>query len=252
MRLISWNLNGIRAVAKKGLIEKIYSMNPDVIGFQETKAQNDQVREALFGIDGYEIFSNSAEKKGYSGTAILSKKKPISFQNGIGIEVFDNEGRVLTCEFEEFYFVTVYVPNSGGQLLRLDYRISWDKAFLQFLKNLERSKPVIVCGDFNVAHQPIDLKNPKANYNKSAGYMQQEIDGLDNYLNSGFIDTYREFYPDSIAYSWWSYRFNARAKNIGWRIDYFLSSNSIKNQIKDAFILDQMMGSDHCPVGIEM
>ena len=252
MRLISWNLNGIRAVAKKGLIEKIYSMNPDVIGFQETKAQNDQVREALFGIDGYEIFSNSAEKKGYSGTAILSKKKPISFQNGIGIEEFDNEGRVLTCEFEEFYFVTVYVPNSGGQLLRLDYRISWDKAFLQFLKNLERTKPVIVCGDFNVAHQPIDLKNPKANYNKSAGYMQQEIDGLDNYLNSGFIDTYREFYPDSIAYSWWSYRFNARAKNIGWRIDYFLSSNSIKNQIKDAFILDQMMGSDHCPVGIEM
>ena len=252
MRLISWNLNGIRAVAKKGLIEKIYSMNPDVIGFQETKAQNDQVREALFGIDGYEIFSNSAEKKGYSGTAILSKKKPISFQNGIGIDEFDNEGRVLTCEFEEFYFVTVYVPNSGGQLLRLDYRISWDKAFLQFLKNLERSKPVIVCGDFNVAHQPIDLKNPKANYNKSAGYMQQEIDGLDNYLNSGFIDTYREFYPDSIAYSWWSYRFNARAKNIGWRIDYFLSSNSIKNQIKDAFILDQMMGSDHCPVGIEM
>ena len=252
MRLISWNLNGIRAVAKKGLIEKIYSMNSDVIGFQETKAQNDQVREALFGIDGYEIFSNSAEKKGYSGTAILSKKKPISFQNGIGIEEFDNEGRVLTCEFEEFYFVTVYVPNSGGQLLRLDYRISWDKAFLQFLKNLERSKPVIVCGDFNVAHQPIDLKNPKANYNKSAGYMQQEIDGLDNYLNSGFIDTYREFHPDSIAYSWWSYRFNARAKNIGWRIDYFLSSNSIKNQIKDAFILDQMMGSDHCPVGIEM
>lgn len=252
MRLISWNLNGIRAVAKKGLIEKIYSMNPDVIGFQETKAQNDQVRKALFGIDGYEIFSNSAEKKGYSGTAILSKKKPISFQNGIGIEEFDNEGRVLTCEFEEFYFVTVYVPNSGGQLLRLDYRISWDKAFLQFLKNLERSKPVIVCGDFNVAHQPIDLKNPKANYNKSAGYMQQEIDGLDNYLNSGFIDTYREFHPDSIAYSWWSYRFNARAKNIGWRIDYFLSSNSIKNQIKDAFILDQMMGSDHCPVGIEM
>ena len=252
MRLISWNLNGIRAVAKKGLIEKIYSMNPDVIGFQETKAQNDQVREALFGIDGYEIFSNSAEKKGYSGTAILSKKKPISFQNGIGIEEFDNEGRVLTCEFEEFYFVTVYVPNSGGQLLRLDYRISWDKAFLQFLKNLERSKPVIVCGDFNVAHQPIDLKNPKANYNKSAGYMQQEIDGLDNYLNSGFIDTYREFYPDSIAYSWWSYRFNARAKNIGWRIDYFLSSNSIRNQIKDAFILDKMMGSDHCPVGIEM
>ena len=252
MKLISWNLNGIRAVAKKGLIDKIYSMNPDIIGFQETKAQDDQVREALFGIQGYHIYSNSAQKKGYSGTAILAKKEPLNTLYGIGVEEFDNEGRVLTCEFDDFYFTTVYVPNSGGQLLRLDYRIQWDKAFLNFLKNLELKKPVVVCGDFNVAHKDIDLKNPKPNYNKSAGYMQVEIDGLTNYFNAGFLDTYRHFHPQNIKYSWWSYRFNSRAKNIGWRIDYFLSSAELTNKLKDAFILNDMMGSDHCPVGIEM
>ena len=252
MKLISWNLNGIRAVAKKGLIDKIYSMNPDIIGFQETKAQDDQVREALFGIQGYHIYSNSAQKKGYSGTAILAKKEPLNTLYGIGVEEFDNEGRVLTCEFDDFYFTTVYVPNSGGQLLRLDYRTQWDKAFLNFLKNLELKKPVVVCGDFNVAHKDIDLKNPKPNYNKSAGYMQVEIDGLTNYFNAGFLDTYRHFHPQNIKYSWWSYRFNSRAKNIGWRIDYFLCSAELTNKLKDAFILNDMMGSDHCPVGIEM
>ena len=252
MKLISWNLNGIRAVAKKGLIDKIYSMNPDIIGFQETKAQDDQVREALFGIQGYHIYSNSAQKKGYSGTAILAKKEPLNTLYGIGVEEFDNEGRVLTCEFDDFYFTTVYVPNSGGQLLRLDYRTQWDKAFLNFLKNLELKKPVVVCGDFNVAHKDIDLKNPKPNYNKSAGYMQVEIDGLTNYFNAGFLDTYRHFHPQNIKYSWWSYRFNSRAKNIGWRIDYFLSSAELTNKLKDAFILNDMMGSDHCPVGIEI
>tara|TARA_B100000700_G_C14951250_1_gene811749 strand:+ start:39 stop:797 length:759 start_codon:yes stop_codon:yes gene_type:complete len=252
MKLISWNLNGIRAVAKKGLIDKIYSMNPDIIGFQETKAQDDQVREALFGIQGYHIYSNSAQKKGYSGTAILAKKEPLNTLYGIGVEEFDNEGRVLTCEFDDFYFTTVYVPNSGGQLLRLDYRTQWDKAFLNFLKNLELKKPVVVCGDFNVAHKDIDLKNPKPNYNKSAGYMQVEIDGLTNYFNAGFLDTYRHFHPQNIKYSWWSYRFNSRAKNIGWRIDYFLSSAELTNKLKNAFILNDMMGSDHCPVGIEM
>ncbi len=252
MKLISWNLNGIRAVAKKGLIDKIYSMNPDIIGFQETKAQDDQVREALFGIEGYHIYSNSAQKKGYSGTAILAKKEPLNTLYGIGVEEFDNEGRVLTCEFDDFYFTTVYVPNSGGQLLRLDYRTQWDKAFLNFLKNLELKKPVVVCGDFNVAHKDIDLKNPKPNYNKSAGYMQVEIDGLTNYFNAGFLDTYRHFHPQNIKYSWWSYRFNSRAKNIGWRIDYFLSSAELTNKLKDAFILNDMMGSDHCPVGIEI
>ena len=252
MKLISWNLNGIRAVAKKGLIDKIYSMNPDIIGFQETKAQDDQVREALFGIEGYHIYSNSAQKKGYSGTAILAKKEPLNTLYGIGVEEFDNEGRVLTCEFDDFYFTTVYVPNSGGQLLRLDYRTQWDKAFLNFLKNLELKKPVVVCGDLNVAHKDIDLKNPKPNYNKSAGYMQVEIDGLTNYFNAGFLDTYRHFHPQNIKYSWWSYRFNSRAKNIGWRIDYFLSSAELTNKLKDAFILNDMMGSDHCPVGIEI
>ena len=252
MKLISWNLNGVRAVAKKGLIDIIYQMDPEIIGFQETKAQDDQVREALFGIEGYHIYSNSAEKKGYSGTAILSKTKPLSVMKGIGIEEFDHEGRVLTAEFDDFYFVTVYVPNSGGELKRLNYRIKWDLAFLNFLAELEKNKPVICCGDLNVAHKNIDLKNPKANYNRSAGYMQEEIDGLDNYIANGWIDTFRNFYPDEIKYSWWSYRFNSRSKNVGWRIDYFLSSTSFLSNIEDAFILNDVMGSDHCPVGIEM
>ena len=252
MKLISWNLNGIRAVAKKGLIDIIYEIDPDIIGFQETKAQDDQVREALFGIEGYHIYSNSAIKKGYSGTAILTKKEPLNVSKGIGIEEFDQEGRVLTAEFEHFYFVTVYVPNSGGDLKRLSYRVNWDSALLDFLKELEKNKPVYCCGDLNVAHRDIDLKNPKSNYNRSAGYMQEEIDGLDNYINNGLIDTFRYFYPDEIKYSWWSYRMNARSRNIGWRLDYFLSSSSQITKIKDAFILNEVMGSDHCPVGIEL
>ncbi len=252
MKLISWNLNGIRAVAKKGLNELIYQMNPDIIGFQETKAQDDQVKEALADLKGYNLYSNSAEKKGYSGTAILSKSKPLNVIYGIGIEEFDNEGRVLTLEFENFYFTTVYVPNSGGQLLRLDYRVSWDKELLSFLKELELKKPVFACGDLNVAHQEIDLKNPKSNYNKSAGYMQKEIDGLNNFINAGFKDTFRHFNPETIKYSWWSYRFNSRARNIGWRIDYFLASEKLMETIKNTFILNEILGSDHCPVGIEI
>jgi exodeoxyribonuclease III len=252
MKLISWNLNGIRAVAKKGLNQLIYQMNPDIIGFQETKAQDDQVKEALADLKGYNLYSNSAEKKGYSGTAILSKSKPLNVIYGIGIEEFDNEGRVLTLEFENFYFTTVYVPNSGGQLLRLDYRVSWDKEFLSFLKELELKKPVFVCGDFNVAHKEIDLKNPKSNYNKSAGYMQEEIDGLNNFINAGFKDTFRHYNPETIKYSWWSYRFNSRARNIGWRIDYFLASEKLVDTIENTFILNEILGSDHCPVGIEM
>ncbi len=252
MKLISWNLNGIRAVAKKGLNELIYQMNPDIIGFQETKAQDDQVKEALADLKGYNLYSNSAEKKGYSGTAILSKSKPLNVIYGIGIEEFDNEGRVLTLEFENFYFTTVYVPNSGGQLLRLDYRVSWDKELLSFLKELELKKPVFACGDLNVAHQEIDLKNPKSNYNKSAGYMQEEIDGLNNFINAGFKDTFRHFNPETIKYSWWSYRFNSRARNIGWRIDYFLASEKLMETIKNTFILNEILGSDHCPVGIEI
>ncbi len=252
MKLISWNLNGVRAVAKKGLNDLIYQMNPDIIGFQETKAQDHQVMEALFGLEGYHIYSNSAEKKGYSGTAILTKNEPLSISKGIGVEEFDNEGRVLTAEYKDFYFVTVYVPNSSADLKRLDYRVKWDAAFLKFLITLEKLKPVICCGDLNVAHKDIDLKNPKANYNRSAGYMQQEIDGLNNYVKNGWVDTFRNCHPDKVKYSWWSYRFNCRMKNIGWRIDYFLSSSSFISKVDDAFILNDILGSDHCPVGIHI
>ena len=252
MKLISWNLNGIRAVAKKGLNQLIYDMDPDIIGFQETKAQDHQVKEALIDLKGYNLYANSAEKKGYSGTAILTKKKPLNVIYDIGVKEFDNEGRVLTLEFENFYFTTVYVPNSGGELLRLEYRTLWDKEFLKFLKELELKKPVFVCGDFNVAHKEIDLKNSKPNYNKSAGYMQAEIDGMDNFINAGFLDTFRHLNQDEIKYSWWSYRFNSRARNIGWRIDYFLASDKLIPEIKNAFILNDVLGSDHCPVGIEL
>ena len=251
MKLISWNLNGIRAVAKKGLNDIIEHMNPDVIGFQETKAQDDQVQESLKDLEGYHIYSNSAIKKGYSGTAILSKIKPIQVMNGIGIEEHDQEGRVLTAEFNDFYFVTVYVPNSGGDLHRLSYRKKWDKDFLDFIKELEKKKIVYVCGDLNVAHQPIDLKNPSSNYNKTPGYTQDEIDGMNTFIKEGLIDTYRYFNPETVKYSWWSYRFNCRAKNIGWRLDYFLTSLKGLESIKDTFILNDIMGSDHCPVGIE-
>ena len=252
MKLISWNVNGIRAVMKKDFEESLNQMNPDVLCLQETKAQDDQVAEAIADINGFHVFSNSAVKKGYSGTAILSKKEPLNVTYDIGIEKFDQEGRVTSVEFKDFFLVNVYVPNSQSALTRLDYRTEWDAAFLAFLKDLEKTKPVIVCGDFNVAHRDIDLKNPKSNYNKNAGYMQEEIDGMDNYLSAGFVDTYRELKPDTIKYSWWSYRAGARPRNVGWRIDYFLTSKSIFPKVKDAFILNDIMGSDHCPVGIEL
>lgn len=253
MKLISWNLNGIRAVAKKGLNDKINEMNPDVICFQETKAQDDQVLEALDGLEGYHIYSNSAVKKGYSGTAILSKTKPINVIPDIGIEHHDQEGRVLTAEYEDFYLTTVYTPNSKNDLSRLDDRQDFDAALLAFLKNLEKTKPVIVCGDLNVAHKSIDLARPKANYNKSAGHMQEEIDGMDNFQNAGLIDTFRYLHPDATEkYSWWSFRGGARERNVGWRIDYFLVSESISEKIKSADILMEMYGSDHCPVSIEI
>tara|TARA_B100001287_G_scaffold46460_1_gene35515 strand:+ start:2733 stop:3494 length:762 start_codon:yes stop_codon:yes gene_type:complete len=252
MKLISWNLNGIRAVEKKGLIDIVEHMNPDIIGFQETKAQDDQVSTALSNLNNYHIYSNSAIKKGYSGTAILTKNKPKSITYGMSIEEHDQEGRLICAEFDKFYFITTYVPNSGSGLKRLDYRERWDKDLLNFLKKKEIKKPVFLCGDLNVAHQPIDLKNPKTNYNKTAGYTQKEIDGLSNIINSGYIDTFRYFYPEKVKYSWWSYRFNSRDKNIGWRLDYFLSSLKGMELVKDAFILNDIMGSDHCPVGIEL
>jgi len=253
MKIISWNVNGIRAIAKKDFFKDFETLAPDMLCLQETKAQDDQVAETLFGISDYKIYSNSAEKKGYSGTAILSKTEPLNVSRDMGIDEHDNEGRVLCLEYETFYLVDVYVPNSGNDLKRLGYRQEWDLAFFNYLKNLEKTKPVIVCGDFNVAHKPIDLARPKPNYNKSAGYMQEEIDGMDRFTQGGFVDTFRYFYPEKeAAYSWWSYRAGARAKNVGWRIDYFLISQSFMPNIKNAFILDQVMGSDHCPVGIEL
>ncbi len=252
MKLVSWNLNGIRAVEKKGLIDIIEHMNPDIIGFQETKAQDDQVSTALNNLTGYHIYSSSATKKGYSGTAILTKKEPKSISYGMSIEEHDQEGRLICAEFEEFYFVTTYVPNSGSGLKRIEYRERWDKDLLNFVKKKELEKPVFLCGDLNVAHQPIDLKNPKSNYNKTPGYTQKEIDGMTNFINAGYIDTFRYFYPEKIKYSWWSYRFNSRAKNVGWRLDYFLSSENGIRLVKDAFILNDIMGSDHCPVGITL
>ena len=252
MKIISWNVNGIRAVAQKNFFSDFKEMSPDILCLQETKAQDDQVAETLYNVKDYHIYSNSAEKKGYSGTAILSKIKPVDVKNDIGIALHDNEGRVLCLEYESFFLVNVYVPNSGSDLKRLDYRQDWDKAFLNYLKNLEKRKPVIVCGDFNVAHKPIDLTHPKSNYNKYAGYMQVEIDGMDRYTQNGLIDSFRYFYPDKAeAYSWWSYRAGARAKNVGWRIDYFLVSKSVIASVNKAFILSEIMGSDHCPVGIE-
>ena len=248
MKLVSWNLNGIRAVEKKGLASIIEHINADVIGFQETKAQDEQVRTALKDVPGYHIFSSSAIKKGYSGTAILSKKKPLNVSYGLGIEEHDQEGRLICAEFEDFYFITVYVPNSGTGLIRLDYRKKWDKELLNYISN--KDKPVFLNGDLNVAHQPIDLKNPKSNYNKTSGYTQEEIDGMDNFISSGFTDTFRYFYPEKIKYSWWSYRFNSRSKNVGWRIDYFLASRDALDMVKDSFIMNDVMGSDHCPVGI--
>ena len=252
MRIASWNVNGIRAIVQKGFAESLKNINADVICFQETKANSDQVKEALKDITEYEIIAHSGEKKGYSGTAILFKYKPLSVQFGIGLPDHDNEGRVITAEYPNFYLVTVYVPNSGSELKRLPYRQQWDKDFLAFLKNLENTKPVIVCGDLNVAHQPIDLKNPKPNYNKSAGYMQEEIDGMNNFIAAGFIDTFRHLNPETVKYSWWSYRAGARANNVGWRIDYFLTSDSLKSKLKNAEIHNDAMGSDHCAVSVDI
>jgi exodeoxyribonuclease-3 len=255
MKIISFNVNGIRAVAKKDFFKDFAEINAEIFCIQETKAQDDQVAEVLASLkmDGYHLYSNSAEKKGYSGTAILSKIEPISVSVDMGIPEHDSEGRVLCLEYSDFYLVNVYVPNSGSELLRLAYRQTWDLAFYNYLKGLEKHKPIVVCGDFNVAHKEIDLARPKPNYNKSAGYMQEEIDGMDRLTGGGLVDTFRRYYPNATEkYSWWSYRAGARAKNVGWRIDYFLVSEAFVSRVKDAFILNDIFGSDHCPVGIEL
>ncbi|MDU2459706.1 MAG: exodeoxyribonuclease III [Clostridium sp.] len=249
MKLISWNVNGIRACVTKGFLEYFKEMDADIFCIQESKLQEGQIDLEL---EGYHQYWNYAEKKGYSGTAIFTKEKPLSVSYGLGIEEHDKEGRVITLEFENFYMVTVYTPNSKNELARLDYRMVWEDAFRDYLKILDEKKPVIVCGDLNVAHKEIDLKNPKTNL-RNAGFTEEERSKFTELLNAGFVDTFRYFYPDEVgAYSWWSYRFNARAKNAGWRIDYFLVSNSVKDKLEDAKIHSEVLGSDHCPVELKI
>lgn len=252
MKIISFNVNGIRAIMQKSFAQDMRDVNADVICLQETKATVDQVQEAVAVLGDYHVYANEAERKGYSGTAILSKEKPLNVTFDIGHGDHDNEGRVTCAEFNDFFLVTVYVPNSGSELLRLGYRQTWDKDFLAYLKQLETKKPVVVCGDFNVAHKAVDLARPKQNYNKAAGYMQEEIDGMDAFTSNGLVDTFRALNGDEVKYSWWSYRAGARGKNIGWRIDYFLVSERFMPQVKTASIYNEIMGSDHCPVGIEL
>ena len=249
MKLISWNVNGIRAAMGKGFCESMLELDADVICIQETKMQEGQADVPL---DGYYQYWNSAEKKGYSGTAVFTRKEPVSVTKGMGIDEHDNEGRVLTCEFDDFYLVNVYTPNSQNELKRLDYRMTWDDAFRNYLKKLEETKPVITCGDFNVAHKEIDLKNPKTN-RRNAVFTDEEREKMTVLQDAGFIDTFRYFYPDAEGvYSWWSYRFNARKNNAGWRIDYFLVSQALEKNLKSAGIMTDVYGSDHCPVSLEI
>jgi exodeoxyribonuclease-3 len=253
MKIISWNLNGIRAVVNKNLFyETIEQLNPDVFCVQETKAQDDIVLKIAEKLNGYKTFVNSAQKKGYSGTAIFAKHEPIKHIYDIGIAEHDMEGRVISLEFNDFILVNAYVPNSGSELKRLDYRKQWDKDFAAYIKKLEAQKSVVFTGDLNVAHEPIDLARPKPNYNKTAGYTQVEIDGFDNFLDLGMTDSFRHFYPEKVQYTFWNMRFKGREKNVGWRIDYFLVSNRFMKNIKDSYVLDKVMGSDHCPIGLEI
>ncbi|MGP1405747.1 exodeoxyribonuclease III [Filifactor alocis] len=249
MKLISWNVNGIRACVKKGFLDFFKETDADIFCLQETKLQEGQIELEL---EGYHQYWNYAERKGYSGTAIFTKQEPRSVSYGLGIEEHDQEGRVITLEFDNFYMVTVYTPNSKNELLRLDYRMVWEDEFRSYLLRLNETKPVIVCGDLNVAHQEIDLKNPKTNQ-KNAGFTIEERTKMSTLLDSGFIDTFRFFYPElEGAYSWWSYRFNARKNNAGWRIDYFLTSQELKENLKDAKIHSDILGSDHCPVELDI
>ena len=249
MRLISWNVNGLRAVVNKGFYESFDKLNADIFCIQETKMQEGQLD---INFDGYKMFLNSAVRKGYSGTAIFTKIVPISVSYGIGIEEHDQEGRVITLEFKDFYLVDCYTPNAQSELTRLDYRMKWENDFREYLKKLDKIKPVILCGDLNVAHNEIDLKNPKPNRG-NAGFTDEERSQMTNLLNSGFVDSFRYLYPDKQdAYSWWSYMGKAREKNIGWRIDYFIVSEKIKDKIVDAKIHPEIMGSDHCPVELDM
>ena len=245
MKFISWNVNGLRACVQKGFLDFFHEADADIFCLQETKLQEGQID---LDLPNYYQYWNYAKKKGYSGAAIFTKKEPINVSYGIGIEEHDMEGRVITLEFENFYFITVYTPNSQSELARLDYRMKWEDDFLSYLKKLEETKPVIFCGDLNVAHKEIDLKNPKTN-RKNAGFTDEEREKFSKLLDEGFIDTFRYFYPEQEnIYSWWSYRFKAREKNAGWRIDYFCVSKALKERLVDASILTDILGSDHCPV----
>ena len=249
MKLISWNVNGLRACVQKGFLDIFKELDADMFCIQESKLQEGQISIEL---EGYHQYWNYAIKKGYSGTAIFTRREPMSVAYGIGIEEHDQEGRVITLEFAEFYLVTVYTPNSQSELARLDYRMRWEDAFLSYLKGLEEKKPIVFCGDLNVAHKEIDLKNPKTN-RKNAGFTDEERGKFSTLLGQGFIDTYRYFYPDQEGiYSWWSYRFQARKKNAGWRIDYFCVSESLKEKLVDAKVHTEIMGSDHCPVELDI
>ncbi len=248
MKFISWNVNGLRACVGKDFEQQFKDLNADFFCLQETKMQAGQLD---LSFPGYESYWNYADKKGYSGTAIYTKHKPLNVSYGIDIDEHDHEGRVITLEMEDFYLVTVYTPNSQDGLRRLDYRMKWEEDFQAYLHRLDAIKPVIVCGDMNVAHQEIDLKNPKTNH-KNAGFTDEEREKMTQLLSNGFIDTFRSLYPEQITYSWWSYRFRAREKNTGWRIDYFLISERLKDRLEDAKIHTEIMGSDHCPIEITL
>ena len=249
MRFVSWNVNGLRACLTKGFMESFRDMDADVFCLQETKMQEGQ---AILDLSGYKQFWNSAEKKGYSGTAIFTRVEPVDVTYGLGIEEHDHEGRVITMEFEDYYLVTVYTPNSQKELARLAYRMTWEEAFKDYVCGLDKKKPVIICGDLNVAHKEIDLKNPKTNH-KNAGFTDDERQKFTELLQAGFTDTFRKVYPDVTgAYTWWSYLRKARANNAGWRIDYFLISNRLDDKIESATIYNEIFGSDHCPVGLEL
>ncbi len=249
MRFISWNVNGLRAVVKKGFEDIFWSLDADFVCLQETKLQEGQIS---LDLPGYESYWCYAEKKGYSGTAIFTRRTPLSVSYNLGIPEHDSEGRVITLEYEDFYLVCVYTPNSQDGLRRLDYRMSWEDDFREYLCKLDKQKPVVICGDMNVAHMPLDLANPDRNH-FNPGFSDEERGKFTELLDAGFIDTFRSLYPDRAdAYSWWSYRMKARERNVGWRIDYFVVSERLRDNIKDAYILPEIMGSDHCPVGLDM
>jgi exodeoxyribonuclease-3 len=253
LNLVSWNVAGIRAIVKKDFLKDLKKLNPDVLCLQETKCTVEEAKSVFELMPEFHGYVNASKaKKGYSGTAILSKEDPINVTYDIGLEEHDQEGRVVTAEYPAFFVVTVYTPNAGEGLRRLDYRETWDTAFREYVSTLQRRKPVIVCGDLNVAHQPIDIARAKDNYNKSAGYTQREIDGFQRLLDEGFTDTYRHLNPTEVKYSYWNNLFNSRARNVGWRIDYFLVGKSLLPKVAGAFIHTELLGSDHCPVELEV